>query len=63
MKKWGIILLVFGVGSFILPFFGLQFRLLSLFGEATPIVGAILAIVGVILLVLPLGMKKEEVRQ
>jgi hypothetical protein len=52
MRGWGIILLIFGIGSFVLPMMGMQFRLLSIFGEAAPIVGIILAVVGALLLAL-----------
>jgi hypothetical protein len=50
MRGWGILLIVLGVGSFILPMMGMQFRLLSLFGEHTGIAGAVMAVLGVILL-------------
>lgn len=46
MRRFGITLLILGIGSFILPLFGRQFRLLSLFGGATPVVAVILAILG-----------------
>ncbi len=36
MKGIGIWLLVLGVGSFILPLMGMQFRLVSVFGEYAP---------------------------
>ena len=50
MRGWGILLIVLGVGSFILPTMGYQFRLLSIFGEHTGIAGAVMAVIGVILL-------------
>jgi hypothetical protein len=50
MRGWGILLIVLGVGSFILPMMGMQFRLLSIFGEYTNIAGAVMAVIGVILL-------------
>jgi len=52
MRSWGIYLLIFGIGSFLLPMMGLQFKLLSLLGNATPIVGAVLTVAGIALLVL-----------
>lgn len=51
MGKLGVTLLIFGIGSFILPLFGLQFKLFLLFGGASPVVSIILAIIGVLLLV------------
>jgi type IV secretory pathway VirB2 component (pilin) len=50
MRGWGILLIALGVGSFILPMMGMQFRLLSIFGEHTGIAGAVMAVIGVILL-------------
>lgn len=44
--------MILGVGSFILPLVGLQFRLLSLLGDSTPILGAMLAVAGGVLLAL-----------
>lgn len=44
MQKIGLFLIVLGVGSFVLPLMGIQFRLIQAFGE-TPAVGA--AFVGV----------------
>jgi hypothetical protein len=33
MRGWGVMLLIVGLGSFLLPMAGLQFRLVSIFGE------------------------------
>ena len=52
MRGWGITLLILGIGSFILPLIGLQFRLLNLFGAATSIIGAVLALIGAVLVIL-----------
>jgi hypothetical protein len=63
MRGWGITLLILGIGSFILPLMGLQFRLLNLFGEATPFLGAGLAVAGAVLLVLslrPVGAPQDD---
>lgn len=54
MRNTGVLLLVIGVGSFVLPMFGLQFKLLRVLGDATPYVGAGLAVVGGILLLVSL---------
>ena len=32
MKKWGLTLLFIGIFSFILPFLGLQFQVMNIFG-------------------------------
>jgi len=52
MRSWGIYLLIFGIGSFLLPMMGLQFKLLSFLGSSTPIVGGVLTLAGIGLLVL-----------
>ena len=52
MRSWGIWLLVLGIGSFVLPYMGLQFKILSLFGEALPMVAGGMAVVGGVLLAL-----------
>ena len=49
MKTWGVRLLVIGVLSYILPFFGLQFKILSLFGSSFT-TSAVLTAIGLILL-------------
>lgn len=49
MRTWGIWLLVLGVGAFILPYFGLQFKILNVFGEAQPMVAGGIAVVGAVM--------------
>ena len=50
-KAWGIRLIVVGLGAFVLPVFGYQFRILAPFGYALPIAATLTAIVGYIILV------------
>ena len=52
MRNAAIWMLVFGVGAFVLPYFGLQFKILSIFGEALPMIAGGLAVVGAVLLAL-----------
>lgn len=52
MRSGGIWLLVLGIGAFVLPYFGLQFKILSVFGDALPMVAGGVAVVGAILLAL-----------
>jgi len=52
MRSWGIWLLVLGIGAFVLPYMGLQFKILSLFGEALPMVAGAMAVVGAVMLAL-----------
>jgi hypothetical protein len=52
MRNTAIFLLVMGVGAFVLPMMGLQFKILSIFGDATPMVAGGMAVVGAIMLFL-----------
>jgi TM2 domain-containing membrane protein YozV len=53
MKRLGGFLLVLGIGSFILPFFGMQFRILNAVSpRAQPILGAAMALAGLALLLI-----------
>lgn len=63
MRQLAVWLLILGVGSFILPMMGLQFKLLSLFGEATPFVGGGMAVLGGILLGVSFVTEKNENNQ
>lgn len=58
MKTWGVRFLVIGVLSFILPFFGLQFKIMSLIGSSFT-TSAILTAIGLILL----GLAPESDRK
>ncbi len=50
MRSAGIWMVVIGVGAFILPYVGLQFKILSIFGEALPMVAGGLAVAGAVVL-------------
>jgi hypothetical protein len=53
MVGLGVALLILGLGSFLLPMFGLQFPLLSIFGpENETIVGIAVAVIGAVLIVI-----------
>ena len=54
MRGWAILLLIFGVGSFILPMFNIQFRVVQIFGDYQIPAGIALAVLGVVLLVAPM---------
>lgn len=62
MGRAGFWFLVLGVGSFILPKIGLQFRLMNLFGENQNIVAIILVVVGILLTIISRiqGNKSEQ---
>lgn len=46
-KGFGAMLAFLGIGALILPFLGLQFRILMLFGSAAPLVAIGLIVVGI----------------
>ena len=52
MRSAGIWMVVLGVGAFILPYFGLQFKILAIFGDALPMVAGGIAVVGAVVLAL-----------
>jgi hypothetical protein len=59
MKGLGIVLIIIGAGSFILPQFGIQFRLMSAFGENQPIAAAVAIGLGLLLVFLSLRKKPD----
>ena len=58
MIGFGVLLIIFGIGSLILPQFNLQFRLMSLLDDVQPIAGIVVAAIGVLLVVL--GLRKQR---
>ena len=50
MRSTGIWLVILGVGAFVLPYLGLQFKILSIFGDHLPMVAAGIAVVGAVVL-------------
>ncbi len=50
LRSWGLTLSLLGIGSFILPHLGIQFKLVNLFGPAQSIVAGLLAVAGAVLL-------------
>ncbi|TCZ78799.1 hypothetical protein E0485_06905 [Paenibacillus albiflavus] len=60
MRNFGVILLILGIGGFILPYFGIQFKIFNKLGEYETI-GEIAAIViGAILVVISLMKSKNN---
>jgi protein-S-isoprenylcysteine O-methyltransferase Ste14 len=57
MVRIGILLIVFGVGSLLLPMFDLQFRLMSLLDDFQPAAGIIVAGIGGLLVII--GMRNR----
>ncbi len=62
MKQWGVTLIFIGLGSFVLPMIGLQFRLLNLLG-GKPAAGIFIAAVGGVLLALSFMKDRASVAQ
>jgi hypothetical protein len=60
MRQIAIFLLVMGIGSFVLPMMGLQFRLMSIFGGASSMVAIGCIIVGGVLLAISLKRGDDE---
>ena len=58
MKGWGTLLVLLGVGSFILPAFGMQFRLINVFGGDPSSSGILFIIVGAVLYLI--GQARER---
>jgi drug/metabolite transporter (DMT)-like permease len=52
MRSLGVLLIVLGAGSLILPLVGLQFRLLEPLDPYQPIAGMVVAVIGAVLFVL-----------
>ena len=49
MKRWGVLLIVIGIGSFILPAIGMQFRLINLAGGDPSTSGVLFIAAGAVL--------------
>lgn len=49
MRGWGVWCLILGVGGFLLPMMGVQFRLLSVFGDGQYVVAGLVAVAGLLM--------------
>jgi hypothetical protein len=58
MIGWGILLIVLGAGSLLLPMFEFQFTLMSLFDDYQPWAGIAVAIIGVALVVYAMNRRQ-----
>lgn len=52
MASLGVLLIVVGIGSLLLPIFDIQFRLMQLLDDYQPIAGIVIGAVGAVLVVL-----------
>jgi hypothetical protein len=60
MVSFGVLLLILGIGSFILPLLGLQFRVLSVFGPNQDVAAIAMAVVGAALVVVGLSRGRQR---
>lgn len=58
MVRLGTFLLIFGVGTFILSIFGMEFRLMRIFGNYQMIAAGVMAVLG--LGVMAIGMMRTR---
>jgi len=58
MIGWGILLIVLGAGSLLLPMFSIQFTLMSLLDDYQPWAGVVVAIIGVALVVFAMNRRQ-----
>jgi hypothetical protein len=49
VRRWGVYILVLGLGSLVLPLFGHQFKLMSVFGDSPWMAGIVLSLIGAFL--------------
>jgi hypothetical protein len=61
MRGWGVLFLILGIGSLILPYWNIQFKLLSLFNaEELLIVDSFLIVAGAGLVMVSFTDKKSQ---
>ena len=60
MKRFGITLIIIGIGAFILPYLGRQFVFISIFGPAATFVSIAAVAVGIILVVASYRIENKE---
>jgi len=51
MREIAVLMVAFGVGGILLPLLGLQFRILSIFGEGQTGISILLLVVGIVLFI------------
>jgi hypothetical protein len=59
MVGWGILLIILGAGSLLLPMFDIQFTLMSLLDAFQPWAGIVVAAIGVVVVVLGMNRRPE----
>ena len=59
MIGWGVLLIVLGAGSLLLPTLGWQFTLMELVDDYQPYAGIVVAVVGVALVLFAMNRRSE----
>ena len=60
MIGWGIVLIVLGAGSLLLPMIGIQFRLMEVLDDFQPWAGIVVAVIGSGLVLLGMNRSSPE---
>jgi hypothetical protein len=63
MKGWGVLLVLLGLGSFVLPALGMQFRLIQAFGGDPSATAAMFIIVGVVVYSIGSALERRSHRR
>lgn len=63
MTGIGVLLVILGIGSLLLPMFDIQFRIMSVLDDYQPVAGIVIAAIGVVLVVLGMRRRRTEVTQ
>jgi hypothetical protein len=61
MVGFGVLLVILGIGSLLLPMFDIQFEVMQLLDDYQPIAGIAIAAVGVLLVVLGMRSRSQTV--
>ena len=59
MVGFGVLLIILGVGSLLLPMFDIQFQIMSMLDDYQPIAGIAIAAVGAVLVFLGLQRQRQ----
>lgn len=59
MVGWGILLIVLGAGSLLLPQMGYQFTLMELVDDFQPWAGIVVAVIGAVLVFMGIGRRRR----
>lgn len=61
MVGFGVLLVILGIGSLLLPMFDIQFQIMSLLDDYQPVAGIAIAAVGVVLIALGRRQRTQTV--